>query len=68
MRTTIIIDDVKIDHLMALTGSRKKSEAINRAIDYFIENQAKQKLLDLRGKLNLHNNWRQIREQEINES
>lgn len=68
MRTTIIIDDVKIDHLMALTGSRKKSEAINRAIDYFIENQAKQKLLDLRGKLNLHNNWRQIREQEIDES
>lgn len=68
MRTTIIIDDVKIDHLMALTGSRKKSEAINRAIDYFIENQAKQKLLDLRGELNLQNNWRQIREQEINES
>lgn len=68
MRTTIIIDDVKLDHLMALTGSRKKSEAINRAIDYFIENQAKQKLLDLRGKLNLHNNWRQIREQEIDES
>ena len=67
MRTTIIIDDKKVSQLLALTGTRKKSEAINRAVDDYIERKAKQKLLDLRGKLNLNTNWKKIRELEIDE-
>jgi len=68
MRTTLIVDDAKIHRLMELAGSRTKTEAINCAIDHFIVCQARQKLLGLRGKLALEDNWRRIREMETDES
>lgn len=64
MRTTVIIDDEKIGQLMSLTGSRKKSEAINNAIDHFLHCLAKQRLLDLKGTLVIKDDWLQTRELE----
>jgi len=68
MRTTVIVPDSKISRLMDLAGATTKTEAINRAIDHFIACQARQKLLGLRGKLELRENWRVIREMEADES
>ena len=68
MRTTIIINDEKLERLMAITGMRKKSEAINAAIDHLLACLAKQRLLDLRGSLNLRDDWQQTRNLELEEN
>ncbi|MFC1896344.1 type II toxin-antitoxin system VapB family antitoxin [Thermodesulfobacteriota bacterium] len=67
MRTTIIIQDEKMERLLTVTGKRKKSEAVNLAIDDFLHRCAVRRLLDLRGKMNLEDNWKQIRELELDE-
>jgi hypothetical protein len=67
MRTTVIINNEKLDQLMAMTGLRKKSEAINAAIDNMLVCLAKRRLLDLAGTLDLQENWQQTRELELEE-
>lgn len=67
MRTTIVIDDKKLDRLMTLIGCSKKSEAINSAVDHFLYCQRKQKLLDLMGQLNIEEDWQASRALELEE-
>ena len=65
MRTTVIINDEKLDRLMSMTGLHKKSEAINTAIDHLLGCLAKQQLLDLRGTLDIRDDWQQTRNLEL---
>lgn len=65
MRTTINIDDKIISELMQNTSTTSKSKAIQAALQEYIEIKRKNRLLALRGKLNISDNWQQLRELEI---
>ena len=68
MRTTIQIDDEIFTDLMSLTQASTKTEAVRIALNDYIRMRRKQKLLSLRGNLDLSDNWREIRDLEIRES
>lgn len=67
MRTTVNIDDDIFDELMQLTTSTSRAKAIQTAIYEYIEIKRKKQLLALRGKLDIANNWQQLRQQEMRE-
>jgi predicted transcriptional regulator len=67
MRITIRIEDDVMRKLLYLTGARKKSTAISLAISDFLKRQGKEKLLKLKGNLDLIDNWKELREAELYE-
>lgn len=50
-----------------LTNAKTKTEAVNRALDEFIKRKRLEKLIRLRGKIHLSDNWGELRELEKNE-
>ena len=56
MRATITIDDDRLDELMALTGAKHRTEAINLAIDEFVRRAKVQRLLGLAGRVAILSN------------
>ena len=64
MRTTVNIDDDIFEELMQITSSTSRAKAIQAAIYEYIEIKRKKQLLALRGKLDISNNWQQLRQQE----
>ncbi|MBW2050583.1 MAG: type II toxin-antitoxin system VapB family antitoxin [Deltaproteobacteria bacterium] len=67
MRTTLNVDERILEEVMGLTGARNRSQAINQVLQEFVKKKRLQKLLDLRGTLHLENNWRDLREMELDE-
>ena len=67
MRTTVNIDDDIFEELMKITTSTSRAKAIQTAIYEYIEIKRKKQLLALRGKLDIANNWQQLRQQEMQE-
>ena len=67
MRMTIRIEDEIMKELLTLTKRKKKTEAITFAIADFLKRRGKEKLLDLKGKMRLHSNWRKLRHAELKE-
>jgi len=67
MRTTINIKSNILEEVMHLTGAKNKSQAINEALETYVREKRMQKLLDLKGKLNLEENWKALREMELDE-
>lgn len=67
MRTTINLKSEIIQEVMHLTGAKNKSQAINEALETYVQEKRMQKLLELRGKLNLEENWKALREMELDE-
>ena len=68
MRTTLNLDQDVIEQVMQLTGLKNKSQAVNRVLESFVYRQKKQNILKMKGKLDLENNWNELREMEINET
>lgn len=68
MRTIINIKEDIIKQVIAITGAKNKSQAINQVLEAFVREKRTQKLLDLKGKLNLEENWQKLREMELDES
>ncbi len=64
MRTTLNIDDEIISKVMIYTGQDNRSKAVRQALDSFIQEQKRKKLLSLRGQVNIESNWEQLREQD----
>ena len=56
MRATITIDDDRLDELMALTGAKHRTEAINLAIDEYVRRAKVQRLLGLAGRVPILSN------------
>jgi len=56
MRATITIDDEQLAELMALTGAKHRTEAINRAIDEYVRREKLQRLLALAGNVAILSN------------
>jgi hypothetical protein len=67
MRTTVNIDDEKCKELMRLTSAPSVSKAIQTALSEFIDMQRKRQLLAMRGKLDITDNWGELRQQELQE-
>ena len=67
MRTTLNIDDQILSEIVGLTGAKNRSQAINLVLQEFVKKKRLQKLIGLRGKLHLDNNWKRFREMELDE-
>ncbi|HDZ23838.1 MAG TPA: DUF2191 domain-containing protein [Desulfobacteraceae bacterium] len=67
MRTTLNVDEKILEEVITLTGAKNRSQAINVVLQDFVKKKRLQKLLDLRGTLHLENNWRDLREMELDE-
>lgn len=68
MRTTLNIKDEIVKQVLELTGAKNKSQAVNQALEAFVREKRTQKLLNLKGKLNLEENWKKLREMELDEN
>jgi len=68
MRTTLNLKDDIIFEVTRLTGTSNKSQAVNKVLEAFVREKRMQKLLDLKGKLHLDDNWKALREMELDES
>ncbi len=68
MRTTINIKDDVIKQVIEYTGAKNMSQAVNEVLETFVREKRKQKLFDLKGKLQLEDNWKKLREMEIDEA
>ena len=62
MRTTITIDDELIDNLMQLTGEKNYAAAIRHALECYLKRARKERVLALRGKVQIDNNWQELRQ------
>lgn len=62
MRTTLTLDDAIIQGLVQSTGEPNPVAAIKRALNDYLAQARKQKLLALRGQVQLEDNWRQLRQ------
>jgi metal-responsive CopG/Arc/MetJ family transcriptional regulator len=68
MRTTLNLDEKILDEIISLTGAKNRSQAINWVLEDFVKKKRLQRLLELRGSLHLENNWKELREMELDES
>lgn len=62
MRTTLTIDDSIADKLMQVTGEKTHASAIRHALREYVATMRKQKLLALRGQVQVEDTWRQLRQ------
>lgn len=67
MRTTVNIDDQTCKELMQLTSAPSRAKAIQTALAEYIDLKRKKQLLALRGKLDITDNWQELRQQELEE-
>jgi hypothetical protein len=65
MRTTLTIDDVQVQDLMQATGQRSAVSAIRQALDDYLLQARKKKVLALRGQIQIEDNWRNLRALEV---
>lgn len=68
MRTTINIDDNIFQELMQITSASSRSKAVQQALVEYIDLKRKKQLLALRGRLDIADNWQELRRQEMEES
>ena len=65
MRTTLTIDDSQVHDLMRVTGQSSPVSAIRHALDDYLRQSRKRKVLALRGQIQIDDNWRELRALEI---
>ena len=68
MRTTLNIPDRLIQNLEKITGEKSKTKAICIAIEDFIKKRELEKLLSLKGKLNIKDRTKELEKLEIKEA
>lgn len=67
MRTTLNLNDELIDQIVRITGMKNKSQAVNKVLKLYVTEMKKQDILKMRGTLHLEDNWKQLREMELDE-
>lgn len=67
MRTTVNIDDEKCRELMQITSAPSMAKAIQTALAEYLDIKRKRQLLALRGKLDINDNWQELRQRELQE-
>ncbi len=61
MRTTLNIDGKLIDEVTKLTGEKNKGKAVGRALEEYIRRKRIAELIAMRGKVDLVDNWYELR-------
>jgi Arc/MetJ family transcription regulator len=61
MRTTLTIDDALMREITKETGKKAPLEAIREALQAYVQQQKLKKVLALRGKVDIEDNWRELR-------
>lgn len=61
MRTTLNVDEQLFDELLEATQARTKTEAVHRALTEYLRLWRKQRLLALRGQVDIADNWQELR-------
>ncbi len=67
MRTTLNIDDYLFHDLLSLTKAKTKTEAVRTALTEYLRIKRKEKVLEMRGKIDIDDNWKELRQREIAE-
>lgn len=67
MRTTLNIDDWIFQDLLSLTAAKTKTEAVRTALTEYLRMKRKEKLLALRGKVDIDPDWLSLRQAELEE-
>ncbi len=67
MRTTLNIDDWIFQDLLSLTAAKTKTEAVRTALTEYLRMKRKEKLLALRGKVDIDQDWQSLRQAELEE-
>ena len=67
MRTTLNLKNDLINKVLELTGAKNRSQAINDVLEHFIKEKQINNLLNLKGKLHLDENLKDLREMELDE-
>ncbi len=65
MRTTLNIDDYLFQDLLSITRAKTKTEAVRTALTEYLRMKRKEKVLTMRGKLDIKDNWQELRQREI---
>jgi len=68
MRTTLNIDDDLMQEVLSFAKGSNRSEAIRQALSDYIALKKRQKVLALRGKIDIEDNWKDLRQMEIDRS
>ncbi|MDO8530628.1 MAG: type II toxin-antitoxin system VapB family antitoxin [Dehalococcoidia bacterium] len=64
MRTTLDIDKDVLEEVARLTGERKKSKAVMKALQDYVRRRNIERLWSLAGKIDLVDNWHELRHAE----
>ena len=67
MRTTLDIDSGLLKEVAKTTGEKTLSKAVSRALEEFIRRRKIERLIELPGKIDLVDNWRELEEIELQE-
>ncbi len=67
MRTTLNLKNDLLNKVLEMTGAKNRSQAINDVLEYFIKEKQMNNLLNLKGKLHLDENLKNLREMELDE-
>lgn len=67
VRTTLDIDAQLMDETVRLSGERTKAAAVEAALREYVRLRRKEVLLGLPGSIRLEENWRELREAELDE-
>ena len=67
MRTTLDIDNRLLEQVAKTTGEKTLSKAVSRALDEFLRRRKIERLIELAGKIDLVDNWRELEEIELQE-
>ncbi len=67
MRMTLTLDDDMAEQLMQTTGEKTPLFAVRHALKDYLAAVRKQKLLALRGRVQVEDNWRQLRQLDMHE-
>ncbi len=62
MRTTLTIDDAVISQVVQTTGRSNPLDAIREALQSYLQQEKLKQVIALRGQLDLHDNWRELRQ------
>lgn len=62
MRTTLTIDDQVVAQVVKTTGRSNPLDAIRDALLSYLQQEKLKKVIAMRGKLDLEDNWRALRQ------
>lgn len=64
MKTTISLDNIVLEQLLAYTQTKTAKESVSKAIEEYIRFKQRQELLSCRGGVEINDNWQALRDLE----